>query len=153
MGKYKRYLEEITKSDLMSKTDKKRIDQAVKEMRSRQPKIVDIGDGKERLEFSVKMTPPDKSTEGRNHRGFIDYDPKTGKLYRVHCDCNDFAYRLWAPFVKAKIDKWELTPQQQKRQNFKHNKAWTKETNPSGVKFICKHIYSAMHAYLDDIPG
>ena len=74
---YKELITEISKRTLLSNTDKNKIQLAVKNMKIASPKIKELDDGLERLEYNAKMNPPKLSTEKKNHRGYIDYDPKT----------------------------------------------------------------------------
>ncbi len=146
MGKFKSFLNEIRKSELMRNTDKKRR-KLSKEMRVRPPKIITMVDGMEKMEYAVKMQPASKSVEGRNHRGFIIYDPKNKDIKRVHCDCLDYNYVLWKPMVNNDLDSWELTKREQKRQVVTNNKANAVERNPNDKLFACKHIYAILRDY------
>lgn len=147
MGNFKEYLlTEIKKSVLMKNTDKKR-KQLSKEMRVRPPKVSTTDEGWERLDYNVKMEPPDKSVEGRNHRGFIIWDPKDSDVKRVHCDCLDWNYCMWKTAVKNGIDKWKLSKKEEKRQLRVNNHADAKIRNPNDVIFCCKHIYSILKNY------
>ena len=145
--KFKEYLVEITKRKLLSNTDKKRIEQAVKKMSAKPPKITELDSGLERLEYNVKMTPPRLSTEKRNHRGYIDYDPKTKNIENMYCDCNDWSYRLWSPMVKAGLATWEQPKLYKKRQSFTNNKKNTIITNPKNIKYVCKHLAAVLIGY------
>lgn len=152
MGKFKKYLKEIKKSELLKNTDTGRIERGTKEMRVRPPKVTVLDNGYERYDYNFKSSPPDKSVEGKNHRGYVIINPKNGIIKRIHCDCLDWHYRLWKPYVKVNLDSFKLTPMEQKRQSRKHNKADTIITNPDESKFLCKHLTALFRNYLTDIP-
>lgn len=123
------------------------------------------------MEFNFKAYP---SVEEKRHYGYIVYDQKKKQIKELFCDCKDFFYRLYAPFVKNRLAKWNLDWQYSqpvpppasfatpidaisfkkkwatgdkkftKRLVKPHNRQWTKQTNMNGDLYICKHLVALM---------
>jgi hypothetical protein len=144
---YKEYLTEISKRELLSKTDKDRIQKAVKNMSVRPPKIKELDSGLERIEYNAKMNPPKLSTEKKNHRGYIDYDPKTKDIKQMYCDCKSFNYEVYQPMVKADLATWDLPKFYKRRIPFKNNKEAPVEKNPDNTIYVCKHLAAVLIGY------
>lgn len=146
MAKFKQFLEEIAKEQLISNTDEARIQRAIKQLRLNPPKVFEVDEDTERLEYNFKFKP---STEFKRHWGFVEYNTNTEDITRVWCDCKDWFYRLWAPYVQAGLSSWEdnLPKRFQKRPVKSHNHEWTKETNPNGSLFVCKHLIALLRGY------
>lgn len=154
-------LTEIGKWDLTTKTDMGRIRRAMRELRTRPPKLTELVNGEEMLEYNFKANP---STEFRRHWGYVIY--KGNKINELFCDCKDFFFRLYAPLVKKGLAVWEpdLPKKFQRRYarlnnepypsgyagKLPHNRQWTKITNPSGKIFVCKHLYALITRYMED---
>lgn len=146
MASFKDILLEIKKTEIINKTDDGRINRAIKQLRLNPPQVIGLENDLERLQYNFKFKP---STEFKRHWGFVEYDSKTKNIIRVWCDCKDFGYRLWAPYVKAGLADWEndLPKRYKKRPTFKHNHSWTDETNPLGILYGCKHIIALLRGY------
>jgi len=137
-------LNEIKKETLLKNTDSGRVKRGTKDIITRGPKITDEN-GITRYHYNFKTKP---SVEGKRHWGYVDVDEKDGDIKKVWCDCKDFSYRLWAPYVKRRLSNWSLPNKYQKRMPFDHNHDWTKETNPNGKIYVCKHLYALLQHYL-----
>lgn len=138
-------LDEADKKFFMTNTDPGRIKRAKTEIRHTPPRVTDIGDGYERLEYNFKANP---STEFKRHWGYVD--AKGNNVKEVFCDCKDFFYRLYAPMVKKGLATWDLPPKFKNRLTKRPNRAWTNTTNPEGKLFVCKHLYALISEYVDD---
>lgn len=147
--KFKMFLEEIAKDRLISNTDEARIQRAVKQLRLNPPKVIEVDEEIERLEYNFKFKP---STEFKRHWGFVDYNVNNNDINHLWCDCKDWFYRLWAPHVSAGLSSWEdaLPKRFQNRPVKSHNKEWTDETNPSGKLYVCKHLIALLRYYFDE---
>ena len=151
-------LEAMSARSLLGNTDPKRKERAyyqVKHVKNvvieakKQNKVLD------KMEYECRAEP---SYEKRNHKGYIIYDPNSkGKdIYQLFCDCADFHLRLYAPFVKAGMAIFDLENKYQKRDVLrqkamgmgKHNRKWTKKTNPDGDLYLCKHHAHIVHGYI-----
>jgi len=149
MGKFSdifNQINEIKKETLIKNTDPKRAERGEKQIIRRGPRLTDIDSGLTRYHYNFKAKP---SVEGKRHWGYVDVDEKTGDIKKVWCDCKDFSYRLWAPYVKRRLSQWSLPNKYDKRMPFPHNHDWTKETNPTGKVYVCKHLYSLLVHYMD----
>jgi hypothetical protein len=148
--------EEIDAAKLLSNTDEGRMNRGRFNIKKCQHVIKD-DEGKlknvEKIEFNVKANP---STEQRNHIGYVIYDPKTHMVYELYCCCQDFQYKIFAPMVKNKLAKWDIAPKYKAKEierikagGFgKHNRQWTKKTNPSGKLYVCKHLAHILHFFI-----
>jgi hypothetical protein len=142
---YKLILSEVNKEELMKLTDKGRI-QRSKNMNTKSPIVKDLGNGLVRLEYSFKAN---SSTEKKRHNGFVEYDEKTGDIKKLWCNCKDFSYRLYAPYVNNDISTWNLDKKFDKLKPFDHNREWTNKTNPEGITYCCKHLYQLLQNYIN----
>jgi len=144
---------EIAKSTVLSNTDSGRKSRAQKVRFLSMPTIENIGDEVEQLKYNVKMSPPVLSTEKKNHRGFIEYNPKNSDIIGLYCDCADFNFRLWYPYTDKKLSHWNLPDYYDKR--LKKGLAWentkdpAKITNPFNKLYVCKHIAAVLKNYFD----
>ena len=139
-------LDEISKNDLIKLTDKKRANKGLTQIITKQPTIKMVDTGLTRLSYNFKSKP---SREQKRHWGYVDFDEATGDIKGLWCDCKDFSYRLWAPYVKNDLSKWDLPTPYKKRMPIDHNKKFTFQTNPSGKTYVCKHLYSLLTNYMD----
>lgn len=144
---------EVKKQRLMGNTDAGRKYRAIHEVRTR-PMDATIIDETKRiwlLEYNFKSFP---STEEKRHWGYILYDQPNQDIKEVYCDCKDFFFRLYAPFVRKKLATWNLTPKYKKASTgtwaSPHNKQWTIITNSNGSLYVCKHMYAALKGYVED---
>ena len=139
-------LNEADKQKFLVRTDTERVRKARVEVRTRPPQIVPSStEGYDRLEYNFKAFP---STEFKRHWGYADV--KDEDVKELFCDCKDFFYRLYAPMVNAGLATRTLAPKYQKRLVTQHNGEWTKETNPDGTLFVCKHLYALLAEYVND---
>lgn len=99
---------EVKKTRLMGNTDMGRRYRAMHEVRTRplSATITDVRNKIWLLEYNFKSFP---STEEKRHWGYILYDQPKKDIKEVYCDCADFFYRLYAPFVKKKLARFDLT--------------------------------------------
>lgn len=135
-------INEIAFDKLLSNTDKLRLQRAEKEVRTKPPSVVDIGDGFEKLVFNFKANPTE---EKKRHKGYLIH--KDGDVREMFCDCSDFFYRLYQPLVKAGLARYDLSDMFKYLLIKPHNKKPTRVTNPTGKLFVCKHL-AAMRSYL-----
>jgi hypothetical protein len=89
----------------------------------------------------------EKTADG--HHGYIAYNASNRNIKQVFCDCKDFFFRLYAPYVSAEFATFDLDKPYSDYLIKKHNTKWTDETNPKGTLFLCKHLYRAMTDILD----
>jgi hypothetical protein len=103
------------------------------------------------LHYLVKSK--ENTTDGKDpskgHRGYIVYYKSNHRIKHMFCDCKDFFYRLYAPYVNAGLSTWDIDSRYKKYMHQQHNKEWTKDTNPAGKIFICKHLYRAINDVFD----
>jgi hypothetical protein len=147
---YSDLLKEYKFTTLVKKTDMERLRKAQEEVRTRPPIAIDMGKGKEKLEFNFKASP---SKEGKRHKGYLVH--KDGKVVELYCNCADFFYRLWHPFFKkgfavynpmlkyGRYDPRIHAPSYDK----KHNQEPPEVRNPDGKLYVCKHL-AALKEYL-----
>ena len=102
------------------------------------------GQGYNILHYAVKSKENSEGKEDPGHRGYIVYRTNTHGIKHMFCDCKDFFYRLYAPYVANGLSTWDIDSRYKKFQHKEHNKEWTVETNPKGHIFICKHLYRAI---------
>lgn len=139
-------LNEADKREFMTRTDEGRIKRAKTEIRTQPPRVIDSPtEGYERLEYNFKAFP---STEFKRHWGYADV--RGTDVHELFCDCKDFFYRLYAPMVKAGLATWDLPSKYKGRVIGTHNKEWTKDTNPDGTLFVCKHLYALLGEYVNE---
>jgi len=148
IGEQVQGLFEIAKSQLMTKTDLGRIDRARNDIKThrRNIRIQEDEQGNEIIEYNFRANP---SREFRNHWGYVIHDGNDVK--QVFCDCMDFFYRLYAPMVRAGLATWDIPAKYKKRmEKFikPHNHEWTKETNPNGKLYVCKHLYALLQEFV-----
>ena len=147
MGKFKElYITEIKKNTLIKNTNPERKKKGRKNVLTKPPKVTELDNGLTRYEYNFKSDP---STEGKRHWGYIDVDETTGDIKKIWCDCKDWSFRLYSPFEKKGLSTWELPKKYEKRMPIDHNQQWTKETNPNGKLYVCKHVYSLLKFYMD----
>lgn len=147
---------EIKKNRIMNNTDKRRVQRAMWEVRTR-PLTATMVDDKNKiwlLEYNFKSFP---SSEEKRHWGYILYDQPKKDVTQLFCDCRDFFFRLQAPYVKHKLANYNNYPMYAKYKRRSkdtwptpHNKQWTIKTNPSGNLYCCKHLYAALKGYVED---
>ncbi|MFW6247358.1 MAG: hypothetical protein ACOC22_04285 [bacterium] len=142
--RFKEFLEEIKKEKIVNNTDSGRLDRADNDVRPKPPKVTILDDGKEKVEYNVKAFP---STEKKRHWGYFIWNPETREIEEAWCDCKDFFYRLYAPYEKKDLSKWDVEKKYSKRKPFDHNREWTKITNPEGRIFGCKHMINIIKGY------
>jgi hypothetical protein len=142
------FITEISTDALMDKTDQGRVDRSER-LNVKPPQVIDDENGLVRVEYNFKSK---ESVEGKRHWGYVIYDEKTKDVKEMWCDCKDFAYRIWAPFVKKGLSKWDIPEKYRSRESQRepnpHSREWTKETNKSGKLYLCKHLYSLFANYL-----
>jgi hypothetical protein len=147
---------EIKKERIMNNTDLGRKKRALSEVRTR-PMTATMVDEKNKiwlLEYNFKAFP---STEDKRHWGYILYDEPNKDISQIFCDCRDFFFRLYAPYVRKKLanyNNYPLYAKYKKRGKYTwhtpHNKQWTIVRNPSGKLYCCKHLYAALKGYVED---
>jgi len=141
-------LVEVHKRFLMTKTDRGRVNRARQDIRTnrRQVRVTEDKEGNTVTEYDFRANP---STEFRNHWGYVKHQGDDVK--EVFCDCKDFFYRLYAPMVKNGLATWDIPAKYKKRLNKfvgVHNREWTKETNPTGKLYVCKHLYALLQEFV-----
>lgn len=140
------FTEAIKKQQLLSNTDADRSFRGKMQVRvMSQPRVIGKRGDPQRLEYITKAKP---STEQKTHHGYVVYDRETDEIHELFCDCSDFFYRSYAPFVKKGLANFDLSAKFNKKLIRKHNKQWTKETNPSGSLFLCKHLFKIVSKYI-----
>ena len=131
-----------------------RVERAMKEVRTRAPEIKGTteinGAPYIRAEYNFKSVP---SKEMRRQMGYADVSSDKKYVAQVYCTCKDFFYRLYAPYVAAGLATWNIPPKYKSNQKKNispagHNKQWTKETNPDGKLFLCKHLWAFLSSYV-----
>jgi hypothetical protein len=133
---------------LMNNTDEGRVKRAKIDVRAKPPIIVKLeGKDKSYLEaiYNCKAYP---STEKKRHGGYIIFHPVKQVVKQLWCDCKDFNYRLYAPYVKSKMATWDLPAKMKKLRPFVHNREWTEKTNPDGRLFLCKHLWDTFDSHI-----
>lgn len=150
------FLLEISKHQLLQNTD---VDRAIKgsgsNMRvfknapTKPPKHIDPKLGYQMTEYRV-LSSKWHNTEKRSHQGYVVYrmSPKTQtiSIKELFCDCNDFYYRLYAPYERKGLSPVENLPIKYKKiMRRVYNKQWTDITNQQGKLFLCKHLYKVIH--------
>ena len=147
---------EINKKPLMRATDRGRRWRALHQVRTRPMQATMINEKTKTwmLEYNFKAYP---STEEKRHWGYILYDEPKKDITQIFCDCLDFYFRLWAPYVKQKLANYNNYPLYAKYKKrgkdtwpTPHNKKWTKHTNLAGTLYVCKHLYAALKGYVED---
>jgi hypothetical protein len=147
---------EINKKILMRNTDKGRKWRARYQVRTRPMSATMINEKTKTwmLEYNFKAYP---STEEKRHWGYIIYDEPNKDITQVFCGCRDFWFRLWAPYVRAKLANYNNYPLYKKYKKDEkntwptpHNHQWTKIRNPDGKLYLCKHLYAALSGYVED---
>jgi len=104
------------------------------------------GQGYKILEYAAVSDP---TSEHKVHHGYIVYFQPNGKVKSVFCDCRDFFYKLYAPYVKAGLATFNLDKKYKDYLAAQHNKKWTNKTNPDGKLYLCKHLYKVMDEIMD----
>jgi hypothetical protein len=134
---------EISKNKLLSNTDAPRKFRSKSQVRTRPPKVTELDDGIEFIEYQFRAYP---STQNMRHWGYILYDNEKKDIREGYCDCKDFAFRLFRPYQRAKL----LNPDKIPKKYLDHaatipTRQWTKKTNPKGKIYLCKHMVSLMN--------
>lgn len=138
------FLFEVNASELMSATDKGRIERS-ESIFTKPPLVTDAGNGLVKIEYNFKANP---TIENKRHWGYVIYDENNKEIKELYCDCLDHAFRQRYPFVKNNLGTWNLDPKYQKREPFPHNQEPTKITNPDNKLYVCKHLYQLLNNYL-----
>lgn len=108
----------------------------------------------DKIEFSSRSVEHTEPDEDQPHKGYVLYEPKTLHIFQLYCSCVDFGYRLYAPMVKKGLATFNIEPKYANIENKRtgklkrHNRQWTKVTNPNGDIYLCKHLYSIVKNYL-----
>ena len=131
-------LNEVKKAALISQTDNGRKFRSKYQVRVNPPRAIGFDDGNEFVEGNTKAYP---STENKRHYCYLIHNPKTREIKQLWCSCKDFNYRLMVPYERAGLAKRADVPMNyQKQAAFQPNRNWTVKTNPTGKKFLCKHL-------------
>jgi hypothetical protein len=147
---YANLLKEYQFTTLIKKTDMERLRKAENEVRTKPPISVDMGKGKEKLEFNFKSKP---TTEGKRHKGYLIH--KDGKVIEVYCNCADFFYRLWEPLFKKGLSRYNPMLKYGRYDPRVHAPSYEKQhsqeppvvMNPDGKLHVCKHL-AALKNYI-----
>jgi hypothetical protein len=135
-------LNEINVQKLIANTDQGRKNRAKRQVRTQPCKQFKLFPDKPlyMLEYSVKSYP---SSEGKRQYGYVIFDNQTMDIKELFCSCRDYYYRLWSNYVKNKLASFGPLPgKYSSKAPMKHNKQWTRVTNPRGKLFLCKHLYA-----------
>lgn len=132
-----------------------RVERAMKEVRPKAPSITGASEVNDTAYFRaiydfLKSKP---SSENRGHKGYADISSDKKYVSQVYCTCKDFFYRLYAPFVASGLATWNVPSKFKNNQKKNispagHNKKWTKQTNPDGKLFLCKHLWAFLAYYI-----
>lgn len=150
--------EEIAAQKLLDNTPDK-IEQRGKYSITRTSNVVKEVNGKNKTLEKMEWKNTSKEySEKRPHAGYIIYDPSTKDflVYSVFCDCCNFNFYWYAPLVRADLATFDLEPKYRRRDQLrfqatgvgKHNKQWTKKTNPKGELAVCKHLYHMLDSFV-----
>ena len=131
---------EYNVDELISITDKARLDRAKREVRTNPPKVYTLGDGSEKLVFNFKSFP---SKSKKRIKGYVIHDE--GDIKQMYCSCPDFFYKIWYVAVKMGISTYDIPPEYPRFKN--HNHKPPVVTNPSEKIFLCKHL-AAVRDYI-----
>jgi len=141
------------------KLSPKRAQRGMNEMSKNPPKLTGVkelqGNKYFRAEYNFRSM-----GAGDNQIGYADISQNKEYCHQLFCTCSDFFYRLYAPYVKVGLATWNLPPKYAAKQNRNNkvgqasNHKWTKDTNPAGDLFLCKHLWAFMAYYVaGDVGG
>lgn len=138
-----------------------RVERAMREVRPKAPSITGASEVKGTAYFraTYNFSKSKPSSENKQHKGYADISSDKKYVSQLYCSCQDFFYRLYAPFVATGLATWNVPPKfkinksgpPQKRKNLSpsaHTKVWTRETNPDGKLFLCKHLWAFLAYYI-----
>jgi hypothetical protein len=141
-------IEAISKRKLISNTDPGRIFRSKAHVRTRPPKVTELGDDNiEFIEYNVKAFP---STENKRHYGFIVYDNNKKMINEAYCTCKDFCFsnvRTWQSKKLLNVDK--IPKKYLDHTSSFPTRASARIRNPRNIPFLCKHLAAIMSGYLD----
>ena len=98
-------LNEYKFRDLLSLTDKERLEKAKKELRRQPPKVIYMDNGQKFLKYRVKNKNNKKVYHGyiKHHKGEVD---------EVYCNCADFFYRAYYVLEKEGLVRLDALEKQ-----------------------------------------
>lgn len=138
------YLFEVNALDLMSATDKGRVERS-ENIFTKPPLVTDAGDGLVKIEYNFKANP---TIENKRQYGYVIYDEKDKDIKQMYCSCLDHNFRQYYANVQNDLATWDLDKKYQKKAPFIHNREPSKITNPDNKLYVCKHLYQLLNNYL-----
>jgi hypothetical protein len=128
----------------------------------------------EHLDFLSFNFLADPTLQHKHHYGYVIWNEraKTRPIREVYCDCSDFQFRMYYPFVQKGFAKWGVEKKYANNTTrtlispdgkiiqipFKHNQ------KPGGTRgkpsinispnklYVCKHLYHAIREYIVGLP-
>jgi hypothetical protein len=139
----KNLLLEISKQRLISSSELKRRQRAKTQVRTRPPKVTELGDtGLEFIEGNFKSYP---SSEQKRHLCFVIFNNKVKEVKEVYCGCKDFGYvYLRAMEHRKLLDTKHITKKYYNHTNFFPTREPPRIKNPGMKVGLCKHLLAMM---------